>query len=261
VGFLPKHEEGCSPFTFEANTLSVNNVQPDWFEWRLNGEIVGNNSSVKHRIVVPAGYILALTAGLDGCQSETVASRLQVLETVEPLIQSDPSSKIISQDYPFITFSDRSLSKIEYTRLWNFPGAKASNLSALKPWVNYPGDTGVYKVLLHLKTLEGCESKDSIYIYLSPKYNFFIPSAFSPNHKGPDKNERFRPFGDELINYHLEVYNSLKNKVFETEDFYEGWDGKTPRGDAQAGVYIWMLKGRNSRGVLIEHQGLVTLLR
>jgi len=261
VGFLPKHEEGCSPFTFEANTRSVNNVQPDWFEWRLNGEIVGNNSSVKHRIVVPSGYTIALTAGLDGCQSETVASRLQVLETVEPLIQSDPSSKIISQDYPFITFSDRSLSKIEYTRLWNFPGAKVSNLSALKPWVNYPGDTGVYKVLLHLKTLEGCESKDSIYIYLSPKYNFFIPSAFSPNHKGPDKNERFRPFGDELINYHLEVYNSLKNKVFETEDFYEGWDGKTPRGDAQAGVYIWMLKGRNSRGVLIEHQGLVTLLR
>ena len=261
VGFLPKHEEGCSPFTFEANTLTVNNVRPDWFEWRLNGKIVGNKSTVKHRITEPSGYTLALTAGLEGCQSETVTVRLQVLETVKPKIQSDPTSKIISQDYPFITFTDHSISQIEYTRLWDLPDAKVSNLTATNPWVNYPGDTGVYTVVLHLKTLEGCESKDSINIYLAPKYSFFIPSAFSPNHKGPNKNEWFRPFGDELTNYHLGVYNSLKNKVFETEDFYQGWDGTTPRGDAQAGIYIWVIKGRNSRGVLIEHQGLVTLLR
>jgi len=261
VGFSPKDETGCSPFTFEANTLTVNNVRPDWFEWRLNGKIVGNKSTVKHRITEPSGYTLALTAGLEGCQSETVTVRLQVLETVKPKIQSDPTSKIISQDYPFITFTDHSISQIEYTRLWDLPDAKVSNLTATNPWVNYPGDTGVYTVVLHLKTLEGCESKDSINIYLAPKYSFFIPSAFSPNHKGPNKNEWFRPFGDELTNYHLGVYNSLKNKVFETEDFYQGWDGTTPRGDAQAGIYIWVIKGRNSRGVLIEHQGLVTLLR
>ncbi len=261
VGFLPEHETGCSPFTFEANTSFENNVQPDWFEWRLNGEIVGNHSSVKHRITVPSRYNLALTAGLDGCQSETAVADLEVLETIKPRIKTDPFSKIISQDYPFIAFTDHSNSQIEYTRLWNLPGAVVSNISSAKTLVNYPGDTGVYKAVLHLKTLEGCESKDSITIYLAPKYYFFIPSVFSPNQKGPDKNERFRPFGDELTNYHLGIYNSLKNKIFETEDFYQGWDGKTPRGDAQAGVYIWVIKGRNARGVLIEHQGLVTLLR
>ena len=61
------------------------------------------------------------------------------------------------------------------------------------------------------------------------------------------------------------IYNRWGNMIFETQDINVGWDGKYAGGDAQSGVYYWVIKYTENRtfSKLVEKEihGSVTLLR
>jgi len=82
----------------------------------------------------------------------------------------------------------------------------------------------------------GCEVKDSIRITMKSE-ELLVPTAFSPNKDGV--NDVFRVKNANLSQLKMQVFNRWGEKVFETEDQAEGWDG-TFRDDPQVlGVYIW----------------------
>lgn len=90
--------------------------------------------------------------------------------------------------------------------------------------------------------------------------NVFMPNAFTPNNDG--NNDVFKLFGKNIRFHSLQVFNRLGEKVFDTENENNGWDG-TYKGEPQPpGVYIYMVKysplyNAESRNI----KGSVTLLR
>ena len=68
----------------------------------------------------------------------------------------------------------------------------------------------------------------------------YVPNAFTPN--GDRLNDVFKPsYGDNVINFRMEIYNRWGEKVFHTEDMKKGWDGR--QGEAiLPGVYVWMIQ-------------------
>jgi gliding motility-associated-like protein len=75
----------------------------------------------------------------------------------------------------------------------------------------------------------------------APIYSrIFIPNAFSPN--DDELNEGFRPFCVYIRQYHLTIYNRWGQKVFESTNPYDAWNG-TYQGERSAdGVYIYLLE-------------------
>ena len=67
----------------------------------------------------------------------------------------------------------------------------------------------------------------------------FVPNAFTPNHDG--RNEIFRPlvFG-QLVKYRFMIFNRWGQKIFETEDSLQGWDG-TSEENFREHAFAWML--------------------
>ncbi|HDR90529.1 MAG TPA: hypothetical protein ENN63_13000 [Bacteroidetes bacterium] len=104
------------------------------------------------------------------------------------------------------------------------------------------------------------ESRSSI-TCIEMETDIRFPSAIVPNSDIP-VNRVFKPvytfFPRE---YYLVIYNRWNNKVFETTNPSEGWDGN-PGGGAtpQEGIYIYYCKIKNMNGDVVEKTGKVAVL-
>ncbi|MBL0309631.1 MAG: gliding motility-associated C-terminal domain-containing protein [Bacteroidetes bacterium] len=105
----------------------------------------------------------------------------------------------------------------------------------------------------------GCVVSDSVLVTIIAE-QLLIPTAFSPN--GDGMNDIFRSKNDNLSKFNLQVYNRWGEKVFETDNVSDGWDG-TFRTVAQGlGVYAWQCQYQFAGTTkIITAKGNVTLLR
>jgi gliding motility-associated-like protein len=107
----------------------------------------------------------------------------------------------------------------------------------------------------------GCKGVDSIIIH--PKQcmeGFYIPNAFTPNKDG--KNDVFRPliFGD-VTKYHFTIYNRWGEKVYESTEPGEGWNGKYNSLEDKTSVFVWTCEYQLQGQPLQFEKGTVTLIR
>jgi gliding motility-associated-like protein len=86
----------------------------------------------------------------------------------------------------------------------------------------------------------GCEITDTVYIEPSNCCDvIFIPNAFSPN--GDGLNDIFRvttTAGIELFQW--AIYNRWGNKVWSSNDYLQGWDGKIGGKEQSIGTYFYI---------------------
>ena len=89
------------------------------------------------------------------------------------------------------------------------------------------------------------------------------PNAFTPN--GDGVNDTYRPlFFCPVITTHFKIYNRWGQKVFETRDPNEGWDGKIDGEEASSDVYAWQVEYeavREGQQQKFTEKGDVALLR
>jgi gliding motility-associated-like protein len=97
---------------------------------------------------------------------------------------------------------------------------------------------GIYK--LEVTDSFGCIGVSQIRVQEKEcRTGIYIPNAFSPNNDG--KNDIFKPevFGG-LSSYLLIVYDRWGNKVFESRNAMEGWNGRANNFDLGSGAYVWL---------------------
>ncbi len=122
----------------------------------------------------------------------------------------------------------------DYTAyLWH-DGSTSPTLTANNAGLYYVKATDQY----------GCSNMDSVTIENCSE--IFIPTAFSPNRDG--KNEYFRPVtgGIALLDYTMLIYNRWGQKIFETNNFVEGWDGTHKGSDIPSGMYTYFITYRTA---------------
>ncbi len=105
----------------------------------------------------------------------------------------------------------------------------------------------------------GCEAQDSVTINTSPEVPVFIPNAFSPN--GDGENDLFQIYGGSFKEFYLTIHNRWGQKVFETKDPTQIWDGTFKGKEQEQGVYVYYLKFVTTDLNIQTLTGSVTLLR
>lgn len=124
-----------------------------------------------------------------------------------------------------------------------------------------PEQTTTYVVMV-TDTVTGCRAKDSVRVFIDCcQYpQVFIPDAFSPN--GDGVNDELRVLGLDIEEMHLMIFNRWGEKVFESFDQKDGWDGTFRGRDLPPDVYGYHLVVRcvcsDTENTL---QGNVTLFR
>lgn len=104
----------------------------------------------------------------------------------------------------------------------------------------------------------GCSATETISIELD-RQAIYIPDAFSPN--GDGENDLFGVYGIGIRQIEWRVFNRWGEKVYETRNITEGWDG-TYSGKLQpVGVYVYYALITLNSGKTEHYQGSVTLIR
>ena len=111
-----------------------------------------------------------------------------------------------------------------------------------------------------VKDIAGCLGYDTIWIKAFNKIKYYIPNAFSPN--GDGLNDVFRPIPVGIASTELfRIFNRYGELVFETSQWMKGWDGMWKGRTQPLGNYVWILKGKDLNGNVIEMKGNVMLVR
>ena len=87
----------------------------------------------------------------------------------------------------------------------------------------------------------------------------YYPNAFTPN--SDDLNEGFGTPGIYIVEYHMSIYTRWGEKIFETFDMDEKWDGTYQGEPAQQDVYAVVVESLGVDRIRRVHYGTITLLR
>lgn len=88
----------------------------------------------------------------------------------------------------------------------------------------------------------------------------YIPNAFNPESR-IEENRIFKPALLYAENYLMIIYNRWGNKIFETSNFEEGWNGRIGGRPAQKeGAYIYYIRYNDVNQNLVEKTGTFLLI-
>jgi gliding motility-associated-like protein len=137
------------------------------------------------------------------------------------------------------------------------PSTPLNNPFAAKPVATLYNDT--YFTLVVTDDI-GCVNTDDVFIKVYKGPTYYIPNAFTPNGDGDNDVFRAVPVGISLTNF-FNVYNRFGQMVFQTNQWLKGWDGTINGKKAAAGTYVWVIKGMDRYGKVVEMKGTVILIR
>lgn len=146
-----------------------------------------------------------------------------------------------------------------YLYSWS-PAEELSHPTSIRTKAN-PKQTTTYTVTA--TDTFGCKEQDTITIFvldiICDDPYVFIPNAFTPNKD--DKNDVLRVRGQFLTSVHLIIFDRWGEKVFETNDLNQGWDGTFRGKNCEPGVYVYYLEATCLGELFYFHKGNVTLIR
>ena len=188
----------------------------------------------------------------------------------------NPVQQTITVDFIPITFNDFPLDTIasdcmeDMILLETVPSLPASftylwNTDETTPTITVPIEDNSYSVTVtdecNISSVQTTQVSES-----QCDGAFRWPNAMIPSANIPDTDNLNRVFGPQIVdsegvtNYDLRIYNRWGEKVFESDDFEERWDGVWNDTEQPGGVYLYIatydLFGRE-----VLQKGDLTLLR
>ena len=98
----------------------------------------------------------------------------------------------------------------------------------------------ITSMLYNVATIDprGCTAYAQVQITVIPRYDIFIPNAFTPN--GDGRNDDFEVYGNKEAwkFFSVEIFDRWGEKVYESNDMNFKWDGDF-KGRATMGVYVY----------------------
>ncbi len=112
---------------------------------------------------------------------------------------------------------------------------------------------------LTVNYLSDCSVSQSVTVYVGNGEDFYAPNAFTPN--GDGNNDVFTMYGFGLSKLNLKIFNRWGEKVFDSSNQWQGWDGTYKGENQNPGVYTYYAEGVYLNGKTREKEGTVTLIR
>lgn len=203
----------------------------------------------------PTGPTTVWALGLAGtCPSDTAFFTM----TPIPLPVAGFTANPTQGEAPLlVTFNNASLNGNAY--YWDF--GNGNNSVAESPAVVYSAP-GSYPVTLVTQNLAGCDDTLHFeFIVVNEAFSWYVPNSFTPT--GDYRNEIFRPYFRDFVEYSLAIFDRWGNTVYQSTGIDGAWNGKTiAHKDAEQGVYAYRIRFRSPNDQKEQVKtGSVTLVR
>jgi gliding motility-associated-like protein len=146
-----------------------------------------------------------------------------------------------------------------YTYSW-FPITGLNNSSIPNPIAT---PTGTTTYIVTIKDQAGCILTDTVRIRVievpCDESEIFVPNAFTPN--GDNNNDILYVRSNVLKSIYFVIYDRWGEKVFETSDLSNGWDGTFRGKKCDPAVYDYYMKAVCINDKVFIKKGNITLIR
>lgn len=254
----PNSFSGCSPAEIRFNNLSSPIDSTYNVFWEFGDGSFGNNLNEIHSYNEIGVYSVAIeiVSPLNCKVSREYPFWIEVLP--DPKADFDFSPENPKGEEVVMQFFNKSEDAVSWQYI--FDGEN----SVYQPNPTFVFDTiGNHFVDLIVKHPSGCTDTISKSFYIGPTSKFYIPNAFSPN--GDGINDTFKAKGEfsRITKFNLEIYSRTGEKLYETKDIEEGWNGKKYNAgiDLPMDVYVVLYSFYDADDILVNESGFVTLVR
>lgn len=110
-----------------------------------------------------------------------------------------------------------------------------------------------------LTDTNGCSATDSTVVFVEVVEAVGVPSAFSPNGNG--NNDMLFVEGSGIESMIFQVFNRYGQKVFETDNMEQGWDGTLNGKELNPGVFTYVLRYKYYAKETQMLTGTITLIK
>jgi len=248
----------------EDTTISVTNPAPGvTYSWYTNASggspIATGISYTATNVTSTQEYFVEGVIG--SCVSEV--REQVVISIVLPLATTVVSVDSVGSN--FVAFSWTSVSgavgyevSIDAGTTWISPSSGATGLSHI-----VRGLTPLQTVTLFVRALgiTACQtsSTDSISGTTIANLSIFIPNAFTPN--GDGLNDVMQVYGSNIKSLRFVVFNQWGEKIIESTNSQNVWDGRQRGKPQPSGVYMYVCEMIMNDGTKILKKGSINLIR
>ncbi len=251
---------GCLPYNAQFTSESLNAV--GW-QWDFGDPTSPDNTSTlenpTHLYVNTGTYTIHLTATNPGTCNLTHDTTFTIEVFDSPGVDFDwnPKPPSLPENTPTIF---TNLSPVEAIRFkWKFGDGDSLLTTSRSPVSHQYNASGTYMACLTAYNAADCDSTicKPVQAFIIPLVD--VPNAFTPN--SGDVNSVVRVMGFGIAKMTFIIWNRWGQKVFETNNRFQGWDGRV-RGVVQPmDVYAYTLSVEFSDGAKITKKGDITLIR
>ncbi|MBR1851126.1 MAG: gliding motility-associated C-terminal domain-containing protein [Bacteroidales bacterium] len=146
------------------------------------------------------------------------------------------------------------------TYLWS-PATSLNNPTVQSPVATPTDSVTVYTVTV--TSADGCTAFDTVCLrgteVVCGAPNFVIPNAFTPNSDG--RNDRLCFNGEYITSFYIAIFTRWGEKVYESHDINECWDGRYHDNWCLPGVYTYTCTITCEAGLTNSFKGDITLIR
>jgi gliding motility-associated-like protein len=215
----------CVPVTVQFSDESQSPVAIIGYEWNFGDGLSSFLQNPSHIYQNPGTYDVTLTVySANGCSvEETVPTAFtfgelpdvnNVFFTITPEVDSEYNSTFnYTVDLPDLA--------LDYN--WSFGDNNWGYGAYTQHEYEYVGN---FNVELIATDDIGCQTSVNQVVRVEDPINVYVPNAFTPDQN--NLNEIFIPVirgKEKIVDYTFRIFDKWGNVVFETKDFYEGWNG------------------------------------
>lgn len=249
---------GCAPYNAQIRSTSENAV--GWL-WDF-GDIGSpdNTSTLENPVHLyqnPGTYTIRLTANNPGTCNLTHDTTFTITVYMDPipLFTAAPDPPVVNTPTVFT-----NLSSIDAVRFkWVFGDGDSLFTNSRSNVSHQYNATGTYNACLTAYNAVGCDSTFCLPVRALIDPLVDVPNAFTPLSSDENNTVFVRGFGIGKMSF--TIWNRWGQKVFETNNRFQGWDGKLKGVVQPMDVYVYTLSVEFTDGKKTTKRGDLTLIR
>ena len=223
---------------------------PNSWLWNFgDGSPVSSQSNPTHQYADTGNYLAQLVvSSANGC-TDTLIKNIIIYQV--PTSVFTTKTPICIGENSLIIYAGNASPTATYT--WDFSGGTVISGEGQGPYeISWPGP-GTYNIVLSVSSVSDslCKSNNTNPIIVNDCI-IIVPNIFTPN--GDGENDVFYIKGlDSFQNSKLLIYNRWGNKIYESDDYKNNWNGE----NNHDGVFYYVLILQNGTSL----NGTVTILQ
>jgi gliding motility-associated-like protein len=254
AGFVFDVDEGCMPL--EVQFTDTSTMTSGWL-WYFGDGTTSTERHPKHVYTEPGKFSVTLiTTNTRGSDAEYKMNIINVHP--KPSVYFETSPEVAYLPNARVDLVNLTVNGVRYE--WYIDGEYYDSLENVSKMFY---DAGKYDVMLVAESKYGCI--DSLFvenaIRIDTMSQVWMPNAFTPN--GDGLNDVFKPkgFGYSDLDFSFKIFNRWGEKIYESNDFDEGWNGTFRNQLCPNGIYVYQLAIKLASDEMKYLDGQVTLIR